>query len=427
MSTEPQFRIAVVSHTHPSISKGGAEISAYTLFKGLRAIGQDAIFIAACAHKDRARLVLGSDHERAVFYDPSLYDHFYHIASPAVLKDLRGILEEERISLVNFHHYLNFGVGSIRSLATDKAMKTVVTLHEFLSICHHHGQMITRPLHTLCNRPSPQACSTCFPEIAHTQFALRRSNFLDAYSEVDGFISPSHFLASRFADWGIPADRLAVIENGLAHLPSADQRKIRPSGDAMVFGFFGQINPFKGVDLLLDAAEIIGEMPDLARKIRIRIHGNLIGVSEMFSKRFEAAVKKYPFLSYMGPYDNSNVAHLMSDCHYVLVPSKWWENSPVVIQEAYAIGRPVICTGIGGMAEKVQDGVSGLHFRLNDAGDLVRALTEASDPQKYVDLRSGLPEISDGTSMATDYLGAFRQFTKDTGKVAEPLLMNAAE
>ena len=47
--------------------------------------------------------------------------------------------------------------------------------------------------------------------------------------------------------------------------------------------------------------------------------------------------------------------------NYVVVPSIWWENSPVVIQEAYAARRPVICSGIGGMAEKVIDGVTGLH------------------------------------------------------------------
>ena len=57
---------------------------------------------------------------------------------------------------------------------------------------------------------------------------------------------------------------------------------------------------------------------------------------------------------------------IMADVEWVVVPSIWWENSPLVIQEAFAHGRPVICSDIGGMAEKVADGVSGLHFRVND-------------------------------------------------------------
>ena len=43
----------------------------------------------------------------------------------------------------------------------------------------------------------------------------------------------------------------------------------------------------------------------------------------------------------------------MSEIDWVVVPSRWWENSPLVIQEAFMHGRPVICSGIGGMAEKV--------------------------------------------------------------------------
>jgi glycosyltransferase involved in cell wall biosynthesis len=53
----------------------------------------------------------------------------------------------------------------------------------------------------------------------------------------------------------------------------------------------------------------------------------------------------------------------MRSVHAVLVPSVWWENSPLVIQEAFLNRRPVICSDIGGMAEKVRDGLDGFHFQ----------------------------------------------------------------
>ena len=56
----------------------------------------------------------------------------------------------------------------------------------------------------------------------------------------------------------------------------------------------------------------------------------------------------------------------MAEIDWVVVPSIWWENSPLVIQEAFLHGRPVICSDIGGMAEKVRHGVDGLHFRVGD-------------------------------------------------------------
>ena len=57
------------------------------------------------------------------------------------------------------------------------------------------------------------------------------------------------------------------------------------------------------------------------------------------------------------------------DADWVVMPSVWWENAPLVIAEAHAHGRPVICSNIGGMAESVRHGVDGLHFPAGDAAD----------------------------------------------------------
>ena len=56
----------------------------------------------------------------------------------------------------------------------------------------------------------------------------------------------------------------------------------------------------------------------------------------------------------------------MARIDWVVVPSIWWETGPLVVMEAFQYGRPVICSDIGGMSEKVTDGVNGLHFRRRD-------------------------------------------------------------
>ena len=128
--------------------------------------------------------------------------------------------------------------------------------------------------------------------------------------------------------------------------------------------------------------------------------------------RFKASVLANDFVSHAGAYDNKDVFSLMAQCHYVLVPSAWWENSPLVIQEAFAAGRPVICTGIGGMAEKVRDGVDGFHVRRNDPADLVRVMTRAADRATYRALITPTPR--DKSAMARDYLRLF----KDEGRTS---------
>jgi glycosyltransferase involved in cell wall biosynthesis len=62
----------------------------------------------------------------------------------------------------------------------------------------------------------------------------------------------------------------------------------------------------------------------------------------------------------------------------VVVPSIWWENSPLVIQEAFLYGRPVICSDVGGMAEKVRHGIDGLHFAVGDPASLADTIRAAT-------------------------------------------------
>ncbi|WP_062015013.1 glycosyltransferase family 4 protein [Aureimonas sp. AU4] len=413
-------KVAVISHSHPSLSKGGAEISAYALFRGLRQIGVDAIYVGACASATRHRLAFADEHEFAVFHDAERYDHFYHLAPRTVADQLVAILAREGVDLANFHHFYHLGLGALRAVKAMPGMRTFLTIHEFLAICHNHGQMITRQARILCEGASNESCGTCFPELMRTQFAMRRETMLDSFGDFDGFVSPSRFLAERFRAFGLDMARMSVIENGLL-APGAPDRPAK-QGKTWTFGFFGQINPFKGVDVLLDAADLIAEDKALSATLRLRIHGNLIGQTPEFTERFEASLRRHPFLTYAGAYDNRSVHRLMSECDYVVIPSKWWENSPVVIQEAYGAGAPVICTGIGGMAEKVPDGVSGLHFRLGDAADLLRAMRLAADPRNAAVLRAGLPPVISAAEMARQYCEAFAR-----APARRPVLLEAAE
>ena len=60
----------------------------------------------------------------------------------------------------------------------------------------------------------------------------------------------------------------------------------------------------------------------------------------------------------------------MRSVNWIVVPSIWWENSPVVIEEAKAAGVPVLCSNIGGMREKVRPGIDGEHFGVSNPIDL---------------------------------------------------------
>jgi glycosyltransferase involved in cell wall biosynthesis len=99
-------------------------------------------------------------------------------------------------------------------------------------------------------------------------------------------------------------------------------------------------------------------------------------------------------VTFAGGYRPADVPKIMSGVDWVVVPSRWWENSPLVIQEAFMHGRPVICSDIGGMAEKVTHSVNGLHFTVGDPAHLAETIrTAVSMAGLWERLQAGIPPV----------------------------------
>ncbi len=110
----------------------------------------------------------------------------------------------------------------------------------------------------------------------------------------------------------------------------------------------------------------------------------------------------------MGPYSRDRIPALMAPVHWVVVPSIWWENAPLVIQEAFQHRRPVIASGIGGMAEMVTDGLNGLHALPDDPLDLARVMRRAAEePGLQRRLAQGIPASRDIDECAREHLSLF--------------------
>jgi glycosyltransferase involved in cell wall biosynthesis len=257
----------------------------------------------------------------------------------------------------------------------SKRVPMLLTLHEYLAICHNGGKMVrTGDQGELCYRSDPRACSECFPNVTPEDFFLRRLFLKSHFDLVDQFIAPSHFLKDRYVDWGLAAAKIEVMENGQ---PPPRKMSKRRDDASVHFAFVGKVFRIKGIFVLLDAIELLS--PEVRQRCEFSIYGNGIeeepyGVRSMYEARLanlRDSVHAY------GRYQADDVGRILSNVDFTIVPSIWWENSPLVIQESFASGVPVISSDIGGMAEKVRDGIDGLHFRANDPRDLARVITAA--------------------------------------------------
>lgn len=359
-------RILVMAHAHPDFSLGGGEIAAYNLFKAYKANEQveDAWFLARA---DRGRGITGHISKRRdneYLWEQGIHD--WHLMKAAhqdsVTTWFADLIKALKPTVVHTHHYAHLGLEYLRVIKqVDPSIRIVMTLHEYMAICSNNGQMIKTGSFKLCNRSSYDECRQCFPERTAEDFWLRKHFFMSYFELVDQFVSPSEFLRQRYIDWGLPADKIVVIENGQSDEPPLPPRPLAEGETRNRFGFFGQINPYKGLDVVLRA---LHEMPKAERKkIVLEVHGaNLEHQSKEFQDKIEALrapLIKQGVVQWVGPYQPHELRARMAGVDWVVVPSIWWENSPMVIQEAFSCGRPLLVSDIGGMKEKVRHGFDG--------------------------------------------------------------------
>jgi len=385
-------RILVISHGHPELSLGGGEIAAHTQWQELRRQGVEAMFLARAGaspgHAGTPFSARSADGREMLFHAPPV-DHFRHSQPQrrVVYEDFRALLEEYRPTAVHFHHYVHLGLELVREVRRYSGdIPIVLTLHEYLGMCHAQGQM-RKTSGLLCQRATPLDCHGCFPQISPQDFFLRELFVKSFFSLVDRFICPSQFLRDRYVAWGLPAERMLVLENGQPPLPSAgggahDSAPAPEAGAVEApentrFVVLGQLSELKGTQVVLEAARALPK--SLRSRVRIELHGSLPVHDADFRGRLDDAQEALgPLLRYCGPYLPANVDAILRSADWAIVPSIWWENSPLVIQEAFRAGRPVICSNVGGMAEKVQHGVNGLHFMVGSPSDLARRIEEAA-------------------------------------------------
>jgi glycosyltransferase involved in cell wall biosynthesis len=319
--------------------------------------------------------------EREYLYSSGAFDWFkFSNADPNFPRAFRALLQRLQPQILHFHHYIIFGVEAfLHARQTLPDCKIIVTLHEYLALCHHFGQMVTKQNRTLCYESSPLRCTRCFKDITPSDFFLRKLYIQRFFELVDHFIAPSAFLADRYAAWGIPKDRISVIENVISAAPQHQVTANARTGAALLrVGFFGQVSFLKGINVLLEAAAILEDRE--AHNIVIEIYGDYSGQPPEFQAEFLEGLSKIGRnVKFQGAYDHYRVDRLMQSVDLIVVPSIWWENSPVVIQEALRNRRPIICSDIGGMAEKVRDGIDGFHFPVGNSVALASLLLKIAE------------------------------------------------
>jgi glycosyltransferase involved in cell wall biosynthesis len=315
--------------------------------------------------------------------------------NPEIERDFAHTLERFRPDVVHFQHLMYLS-ARLPEIARRRDIPVVITLHDYWFKCNN--ALLLRHTGQICHdNEGFRACADCAtgarrrPEIMRRLMAriLRGRDRLlrQALGQAQAIIAPSDFLKDQFVGDGyVPEGAIQVIENGIDTTGVLPHRE-RKEGEAVRFAYLGSIAPHKGVHVLIEA---FNQVHGLAR---LDIYGDLEAnpgyVQELRRKL------SHPAASLCGPVARRDVWSVLSETDVLVVPSLWYENSPVTIQEAFAAGVPVIGSDLGGIAEKIEDGVSGRRFPAGDQGALAAVLQRLVDaPEQIEQMRRGIGPVT---------------------------------
>jgi len=384
------MRILFVVHKYPPESLGGTEIYTMTLARALHALGHTVTIFAPSATVNAITEVVGPDGIQrwqvplpASRQSEDAARQFWHtFRDQAIEQAFVACLQATTPDLVHFQHVQGVSAHLITLAA---AYPKVVTLHDYWYFCAN-SQLI-RPDRQPCGGPSfgnwnCVDCATARSELQWLRVArplvalplAARNRYLrHLATQVDRFIAPSEFLRQQYIKQGWPAAKIITLENGM------DRRRLRdaPTGTLPVpaarphFGFIGSLAWQKGVHLLVEA---FNQLPTTAA---LTIYGSDQAFPDYGAQLRQLAT--HPQIRFAGPIAYEEIGAALRQIDALVVPSLWYENSPLVIQEAYVMGVPVIASNLGALPEKVIDGQSGHLFPPGDSEALASLLQRLID------------------------------------------------
>ncbi len=353
--------------------------------------------------------------------------------NPPIVEAFANFLDEVKPDVVHIGHLLLLSTLIADELQRRK-IPTVMTLHDYWPICPR-GQLIDNELR-LCLNPNEAKCDQCqllqirISAFSHTVFSIykkitsklhlgdnfmrgllrriyllvsgdgtsgkdsvgpiekRRQDMREALNKIDILIAPSNFLREQYISFGVDPKKILYSDYGFDTAPFEDFQ--HSPANKIRFGFVGSIIPTKGLHVLLEAFDGID-----TKKAELNIFGGFTQFYEFDD--YPQLIKKAadnPGINMRGSYLAHEIAGVFAEIDVMVVPSIWYENSPLVIHEAFMANTPVITSKSGGMAELVQHEVSGLLFEQDNAESLRDAIKKITDDSALIEkLRAGIPSV----------------------------------
>lgn len=203
--------------------------------------------------------------------------------------------------------------------------------------------------------------------------ATRLEKTIASLNKLDGIVAPNAFMKKLFIRYGVNAEIIHSYPFGI----DIPKRNIEPKVDhhdrPLSLGFIGTLAPHKGCHVAIEAVQRLPK-----NSVTLKIFGSAQGFPEYHS-RLLALAGDNPAIHFCGTFPNEKIDSVMDDIDALIVPSIWYENTPLVIYSAQAAKCPVIGSNLPGIAEVITHKSNGLLFEAGDVSDLIAQISSLLD------------------------------------------------
>jgi glycosyltransferase involved in cell wall biosynthesis len=431
-------RVLLTVHKFFPEHKAGTEVLTLKVAQGLLARGYEVLVVTANPPDLDARHASAEASKDYVYEGVKVHSieeglrlkgytfkhEYYHVA---IKEHFDGLLATFKPDLVHIFHAQNLTSAIIDS-SEQAGVPIVSSLTDFWFVCP--VVQLKRPDGALCRGPSPGAlnCLTCYtpelippasqlveaigkklPALASSinslpapletvcakalqigystlklssaiQATVQRPQVLRlAANKNKAIMVPTGLMRDIFVENGIDSKLLHHVPFGLdtsnllGHQTKTDSKDLR-------IGFIGTIFEHKGLDLLIKAFQKFA--PDTHAVLRI--YGDINQFPEYGQKIKELVNLNPRHIELCGTFPNAELGGIFENIDVLVVPSRWYENTPLVIQSALATKTPVVATNLGGMSELIKHETNGLLFDLNDYESLHIQLKRLVDDRQLL-------------------------------------------
>lgn len=211
-------------------------------------------------------------------------------------------------------------------------------------------------------------------QFKHTSLATalsRRQTYLrDRLNLIDRVLVPTRVMLHNLQKFGLQSSRTILTSYGV-RLPHTSERK-NPHVGPLTLGVIG-LGEHKGAHVLIQA---LRHLPTL--DVVVKIYGRASDFPE-YAKQLHQLALGDARIEFCGIFPNEQIGAVLAALDALVVPSLWFENAPLVIYSAQAVGVPVLGSDVAGIAELVTHGDNGFLFALGDERALASTILDLAE------------------------------------------------